>query len=93
MQGYGAMSLTDFMKPEIAPNAEATLRHVLESGVTVINTAGLLSLVLQQDLCPLRYCSSAWPPPNLQVRVSCGYFRASLGAMQDSTDMGPVRKS
>ena len=61
MQGYGAMSLTDFMKPEIAPNAEATLRHVLESGVTVINTAGLLSLVLQQDLCPLRYCSSAWP--------------------------------
>ncbi|CAL5221860.1 g4121 [Coccomyxa viridis] len=39
-EGYGAMSLTDFMKPEIAPNAEATLRHVLESGVTVINTAG-----------------------------------------------------
>jgi len=34
------MSLTDFMMPEIAPNAEETLRHVLKSGVSVINTAG-----------------------------------------------------
>ena len=93
MQGYGAMSLTDFMKPEIAPNAEATLRHVLESGVTVINTAGLLSLVLQQDLCPLRYCSSAWPPPNLQYEYHAAISEPLLGAMQDSTDMGPVRKS
>ncbi|CAL5221861.1 g4122 [Coccomyxa viridis] len=38
-EGYGAMSLTEFAAPVIAPNAEATLRHVLESGVTVINTA------------------------------------------------------
>ena len=37
------MSLTDFAKPEIVPNAEATLRHVLESGVTVVNTAGALT--------------------------------------------------
>ena len=34
------MSLTDFRNPEIAPGAEDTLRHVLKSGVTVINTAG-----------------------------------------------------
>ncbi len=45
VQGYGAMSLTEFAAPVIAANAEATLRHVLESGVTVINTAGMLSLV------------------------------------------------
>ena len=45
MQGYGAMSLTEFASPVIAPNAEATLRHVLENGVTVINTAGVLSLL------------------------------------------------
>ena len=45
VQGYGAMSLTEFAAPVIAPNAEATLRHVLESGVTVINTAGVLSLM------------------------------------------------
>ncbi len=45
VQGYGAMSLTEFAAPVIAPNAEATLRHVLESGVTVINTAGMLSLM------------------------------------------------
>lgn len=42
MQGYGAMSLTEFASPVIAQNAEATLRHVLENGVTVINTAGVL---------------------------------------------------
>ena len=35
------MSLTDFAKPVIAPNAEETLRHVLKSGVSVINTAGV----------------------------------------------------
>ncbi len=37
---YGAMSLTDFRNPDIVPGAEDTLRHVLKSGVTVINTAG-----------------------------------------------------
>ena len=35
------MSLTDFRNPDIVPGAEDTLRHVLKSGVTVINTAGL----------------------------------------------------
>ena len=44
MQGYGAMSLTEFAQPVIAPNAEATLRHVLESGVSVLNTAGVHNL-------------------------------------------------
>ena len=34
------MSLTDFRNPDIVPGAEDTLRHVLKSGVTVINTAG-----------------------------------------------------
>ena len=33
------MSLTGFVTPDVAEGAEATLRHVLEAGVTVINTA------------------------------------------------------
>ena len=38
-EGYGAMSLTNFGQPDHAEGAEDTLRHVLQSGVTVINTA------------------------------------------------------
>ncbi len=57
MQSYGSMSLTDFMKPEIAPNAEATLRHVLDSGVTVINTAGVAQYRIAAPLVSL-----AWSP-------------------------------
>ena len=34
-----SMSLTEFRTPNIAEGAEATLRHVLDSGVTVLNTA------------------------------------------------------
>ena len=33
------MSLTGFVTPDVAEGAETTLRHVLEAGVTVINTA------------------------------------------------------
>jgi aryl-alcohol dehydrogenase-like predicted oxidoreductase len=39
LQGYGCMSLTSFLTTEVAEGAEATLKHVLDSGVTVINTA------------------------------------------------------
>lgn len=43
LQGYGAMSLSDFATPEVVSDADDTLRHVLQSGVTVIDTAGLLA--------------------------------------------------
>ena len=39
LQGYGCMSLTGFLTTDIAEGAEATLKHVLDAGVTVINTA------------------------------------------------------
>ncbi len=37
------MSLSDFATPEVVSDADDTLRHVLQSGVTVIDTAGLLA--------------------------------------------------
>ena len=49
------MSLTGFATTEIAPNAEDTLRHVLKSGVNVINTARWLCL--SSGCCFFAVCS------------------------------------
>lgn len=48
--GYGCMSLTDFFGPNIADNAEATLKHVLDSGVTVLNTSDLYGPYINEEL-------------------------------------------
>lgn len=50
LQGYGCMSLTDFYGPNTAAGAEETLKHVLETGVTIINTADLYGPYINQEL-------------------------------------------
>ena len=61
-EGYGAMSLTNFGQPDHAEGAEDTLRHVLQSGVTVINTAvfygqGENEKIIGKALIPSLSCS------------------------------------
>lgn len=62
-EGYGAMSLTNFGQPDHAEGAEDTLRHVLQSGVTVINTAvfygqGENEKIIGEALIPSLSCSN-----------------------------------
>lgn len=69
-EGYGAMSLTNFEQPDHAEGAEDTLRHVLQSGVTVINTAvfygqGENERIIGEAHIPSLSCSS------------CSHYRAA----------------
>jgi diketogulonate reductase-like aldo/keto reductase len=49
-QGYGCMSLTDFYGGKIAEGAEATLKHVLDEGVTVLNTANFYGPYVNEEV-------------------------------------------
>lgn len=50
LQGYGCMSLTEFISPVKAEGAEQTLRHVLEQGVTLLNTAAFYGQGLNEEI-------------------------------------------
>ncbi|EIE19339.1 aldo/keto reductase [Coccomyxa subellipsoidea C-169] len=50
IQGYGCMSLTAFGAPEKAEGAEQTLKHVLEQGVTLLNTATFYGQNLNEEI-------------------------------------------
>ncbi len=49
-QGYGCMSLTEFAAPVKAEGAEQTLKHVLEQGVTLLNTATFYGQGLNEEI-------------------------------------------
>ncbi|BDA43731.1 probable aldo-keto reductase 2 [Coccomyxa sp. Obi] len=50
IQGYGCMSLTEFRTPVKSDGAEQTLRHVLEQGVTLLNTAAFYGQGLNEEI-------------------------------------------
>ena len=56
--GYGCMSLTSFFGPDYYPSregAEATLKHVLDSGITVLNTSDLYGPYINEELVGERF--------------------------------------
>ncbi|CAL8468320.1 g7860 [Coccomyxa elongata] len=50
IQGYGCSSLTDFLAPTKAEGAEQTLKHVLEQGVTLLNTASFYGEGVNEEI-------------------------------------------
>ena len=70
--GYGCMSLTDFFGTVYHPSkegAEATLKHVLDSGITVLNTSDLYGPYINEELVGEH--DAAMPSTALCSRTKC----------------------
>ena len=82
-----SMSLTEFRTPKIAEGAEATLRHVLDSGVTLLNTAAFYGAGENEKLIGVKLlsCSAmarhdrAWGPP-LPLQMPAGRVQGVTSA-------------
>ena len=88
--GYGCMSLTDFCGNEYHPSkegAEATLKHVLDTGITVLNTSDLYGPYINEELVGkppcmtqlflVQYCTvlhQAWSPVVLMDQQYLGHL-------------------
>ena len=94
-QGYGLMSLTELAMPVIAPNAEVTLRHVLESGVNAASTLQVCAVSCccipcpgADALCNPGFCNIE---AHLKHTPYCGLLLLCL--VQDSMNKRQTQKS
>lgn len=73
-QGYGCMSLTPFYGQSINDGAEDTLKHVLEQGVTVLNSSDLYGPYINEELVGTLYFSYT------VLEVTLSNIKAPMGA-------------